>query len=84
MATPANVIHVPRPAPGSFDKDRPAGQLLAAQTRHLREALIKHLEGVASVLAIDIRSLKTEGEVSDYVRQATAILHPHGVKHPVK
>jgi len=84
MATPANVIQVPKPAPGSFNKNRPAGKLLTSQTRHIREALIKHLEEVARVLAIDIRSLSTEGEVSDYVRQATAILHPHGAKHQVK
>jgi|HubBroStandDraft_5_1064220.scaffolds.fasta_scaffold1572527_1 hypothetical protein len=84
MATPANVIQVPRPAPGSFNQDRPAGKLLISQTQHIREALIKHLEEVARVLAVDIRSLRTEGEVSDYVRQATAILHPHGVKHEVK
>lgn len=84
MAIPANVIQVPRPAPGSFNKNRPAGKLLTSQTRHIREALIKHLEQVARVLAIDIRSLRTEGEVSDYVRQASAILHPHGVRHQVK
>ena len=69
---------------GAFNQNRPAGQLLTSQTRHIREALIKHLEEVARVLAIDIRSLKTEGEVSDYGRKATAILHPHGVKHQVK
>jgi hypothetical protein len=84
MAIPANVIQVPRPAPGSFNKNRPAGRLLMSQTQHIREALIKHLEEVAKVLAVDIRSLRTEGEVSDYVRQATAILHPQGVKHEVK
>ncbi len=84
MAIPANIIQVPRPAPGSFNKNRPAGKLLTSQTRHIREALIKHLEQVATVLAIDIRSLRTEGEVSDYVRQASAILHPHGVRHQVK
>ena len=84
MATPANVIQVPKTAPGSFDTNRPAGTLLLSQTLHMREALIRHLEAVAKVLAVDIRSLKTEGDVSNYIRHATAILHPHGVKHPVK
>jgi hypothetical protein len=84
MATPAYVVQVPKPAAGSFNKNRPAGQLLVAQTRHAREALIKHLEGVSKVLAVDISSLKTEGDVSEYLARATAILHPHGVKHHVK
>ena len=26
--------------------------------------------------------LRTEGEVSAYVKKVTAILHPHGAKHP--
>jgi hypothetical protein len=84
MATPTYIIQVPKTAPGSFKPDRSAGTLLLAQTRHVREALIKHLAEVAKVLAIDIRSLKTEGDVSAYIRQATAILHPQGVKHPVQ
>ena len=83
MATPANVIQVPKPAPGSFNKNRSAGTLLLAQTRHVREALIMHLADVAKVLAVDLRSLRTEGDVSDYIRRATEILHPQGVKRQV-
>jgi hypothetical protein len=75
MATPTNAIFVPKPAPGSYNKNRPAGKLLQAQTLHLREALLKHLEELAAVLAIDPRSLKTEGDVSAYIHRATAILH---------
>jgi hypothetical protein len=77
MATPTNAIFVPKPAPGSYNKNRPAGKLLQAQTLHLREALLKHLEELAAVLAIDPRSLKTEGDVSAYIHRATAILHTH-------
>ena len=80
MATPPNAIQVPKPAPGSFNKNRPAGKLLQSQTLHLREALIAHLHELSAILAIDIRSLKTEGQVSDYIRKVTAILHPHGIK----
>jgi hypothetical protein len=47
---------------------------------HLREALLKHLEELAAVLAIDPKSLKTEGDVSAYIHRATAILHTHGAK----
>ena len=32
MATPSNTIHVPQTEPGSYNKNRPAGKLLQAQT----------------------------------------------------
>jgi len=84
MATPTNAIFVPKPQPGAYNKDRPAGKLLQAQTLHLREALLKHLEQLAAVLAIDPKSLKTEGEVSAYIHRATAILHTYAARPPIK
>jgi hypothetical protein len=84
MATPTNAIFVPKSQPGSYNKNRPAGKLLQAQTLHLREALLKHLEQLAAVLAIDPKSLKTEGEVSAYIHRATAILHTHAARPPMK
>ncbi len=80
MATPSNTIFVPLPEPGSYNKNRPAGLLLRSQTLHLREALLKHLEELAAVLAIDPKSLKTEGDVSAYIHRATAILHTHAAR----
>jgi hypothetical protein len=74
------VIKVPEPEKGSFNHNRPAGKLLQSQTLHLREALIRHLKDIADVLAIDPKSLKTEGEVSTYIRKATAILHTQARK----
>jgi hypothetical protein len=71
----STVIKVPEPEKGSFNHNRPAGKLLQSQTLHLREALLKHLKDLADVLAIDPKSLKTEGEVSTYIQKATAILH---------
>jgi hypothetical protein len=38
------------------------------------------LEELAAVLAIDPKSLKTEGEVSSYIHRATAILHTHAAR----
>jgi hypothetical protein len=81
------VIKVPEPAKGSFNHSRVAGKLLQSQTLHLREALLRHLKDIADVLAIDPRSLKTEGEVSAYIQKATAILHtqaPKPAERPVK
>jgi hypothetical protein len=74
------VIKVPEPEKGSFNHNRPAGKLLQSQTLHLREALIRHLKDIADVLAIDPKSLKTEGEVSTYIQRATAILHTQARK----
>jgi hypothetical protein len=80
MATPSNIVPVPATEKGSYNPNRSAGALLKAQTLHLREALLKHLEELAAVLAIDPKSLKTEGEVSAYIHRATAILHSHSAK----
>lgn len=80
MATPSNAILVPATERGAFNPNRPAGLLLRSQTLHLREALLKHLEELAAVLAIDPKSLKTEGEVSSYIHRATAILHTHAAR----
>jgi hypothetical protein len=77
MTTSSNVIHVPDPEPGSYNTDRTAGKLLQSQSLHMREALIQHLGELVDVLAIDPRSLKTEGEVGVYIQKATAILHTH-------
>ena len=81
------VIKVPEPEKGSFNHNRPAGKLLQSQTLHLREALLKHLKDIEDVLAIDPKSLKTEGQVSTYIQKATAILHTQARKpseRPVK
>lgn len=77
---PSRVISVPKTDADAYNPDRPAGKLLLAQTAHLREALIQHLCELASILTVDIRSLKTEGDVSAYAEKITAILHPQGVK----
>ena len=78
MATPLKPILVPMPEPGAYNHDRPAGKLLLSQAAHFREALIQHLDDLMAVVAIDLRTLKTEGEVSAYIHKATAMLHTHG------
>jgi hypothetical protein len=72
------VIDVPKTDPGAFNPDRPAGKLLQSQCAHLREALIRHLHQVTALAATDIRSLKTEGQISDYIHRVTSVLHPRG------
>ena len=81
---PPKVVKVPKTDSTAFNPNRPAGKLLLAQTLHVREALIKHMEELAKVLAVDVRSIKTEGDVSEYIRQATTILHQQGRKRERK
>jgi len=75
MTSFPNAINVPKTEPGSFNPKRPAGLLLQSQAIHMRKALIKHLEELAALIAVDLKSLKTEADVSAYVHRATAILH---------
>ena len=75
MAAPGKLIRVPNPERGSYNPDRPAGSLLRAQALHIHEALLQHLLELASVLAVNPASLKTEGEIGNYIGRATALLH---------
>jgi hypothetical protein len=80
MARTTKIVLIPKPAPEAFNKNRAAGQLLRAQTVHLRHALLKHLQEVVALLVVDPASLKTEGQVSAYAKQVMHYLHPHGSK----
>jgi hypothetical protein len=84
MARTSKIIRIPRPAPGSFNKHRPAGALLQAQLAHLREALVKHHAEVERLLAVGLKEIRTEAEVADHAKRITALLHPHHAKQPVK
>jgi hypothetical protein len=77
---PPIVVEVPEPEKGSFNHNRPAGKLLQSQTEHLREALLRHLRDIEDVLAINLKELKTERDVSNYIQKATAILHTQARK----
>lgn len=77
MPTPPNAIDVPAPERDSFNPNRRAGLLLQSQALHVREALLKHLEELAALAAIDPRTLETEHEISAYIHHATTFLHTH-------
>jgi len=84
-------VPIPSPPDDAFDKDRRAGALLQAQALHLRHGLARyvqkvarHLHKVGELLAVDLSTTKTEGQVSEYARQVTAILHMKTGKHPRK
>ncbi len=71
-------IDLSKPPAEAFNKNRPAGKLLQSQIVHLRKALTKHYAEVVAILAIDLREIRSEGDVSDYAKKVMAILHPHG------
>jgi hypothetical protein len=79
MASPDNVIRVPKPRRESYNPNRPLEKntLLLNQVRHFHHAE-RHLPAEQQT-GIDINLIKTEGEASAYIRKVTAILHPRGV-----
>jgi hypothetical protein len=77
---PPKIIDVPKTDPGAYNPNRPAGTLLRSQARHMREAMIKHVHELTTLLNIEMSSLKTEADVSAYVHKATALLHKPGRK----
>ena len=85
------VVPIPEPPKEAFDKDRKAGLLLQAQAVHLRHGLARyvqkvarHLNKVGELLATDLGTLKTEGQVSEYARKVTGILHLPTIKRQRK
>lgn|SRR5262249_45036808 len=74
-------IKVPKPAKGSFDKNRPVSELIKHQLRHWHE-VEKHLPHHHRT-ARNIEEIKTEGEASEYLKRVTARVHIQGkVKVP--
>ena len=77
---PPKVIAVTKTDTGAYNPNRPAGTLLQSQALHMREALISHVHQLTTLLNIDMKSLKTEADVSAYVHRATALLHTNAGK----
>lgn len=85
------VVPIPKPPEEAFNKDRLAGKLLQAQAVHLRHVLsryvqrvARHLHKVGELLATNLSTLRTEGQISEYARQVTGILHMKTSKRPAK
>ena len=66
------VVYFPRPK-GVRDPERPAGSLLLAQVKHLREAE-KNLPARYQS-GIFTHAIQTEGEAARYVRAVTEAIH---------
>ncbi len=80
MATPSNVILVPKPSRSSYNPHRPLEKntLLKHQVRHFRR--LEEKMPPEQQTGIPFNTIKTEGQAADYVRKMTAILHPQVFK----
>lgn len=77
MATPSNpnLVHVPRPAQKSFNKERSldGNALLKNQVDHFRELEKRLLAELQT--GIQYQDVKTEGQAAAYIKKMTEILH---------
>jgi len=74
------VVNVPKTDPSAYDPNRSAGTLLQAQAAHMREALIKQVQELTELLNTDMKTLRTEADVSAFVHKATVLLHTRAGK----
>jgi hypothetical protein len=70
------MVQVPKPADGSYDRNRPLSKntLLQHQVRHfqlLEQTLPRHHRS-----GHDHQSIVTEGDAAEYLRKMTTLLHP--------
>ncbi len=78
MATPSNIILIPKPDRRAYDPQRSLDRnlLIKAQVRHFEEAernLPPELQ-----TGISVESIRTEGEASQYIRKVTEAIHKNG------
>jgi hypothetical protein len=78
MATPANIIPVPKPSHRAYNPDRPlsGNTLVQAQVMHFQEA-DKQLPPELQT-GVEIKSITTEGQAADYIRKVTEAIHKSG------
>lgn len=78
MATPANIIPVPKPSRNAYNPNRllRGNALVLAQVRHFEEAE-KNLPPELQT-GIDIGSITTEGQAGAYIRKVTEAIHKIG------
>lgn len=78
MATPANIIPVPKPSRNAYNPNRAlrGNALVLAQVRHFEEAE-KHLPPELRT-GIEIGSITTEGQAAEYIRKVTEAIHKSG------
>jgi hypothetical protein len=80
MATPSNVIRIPKPSRSSFNMERPLAKnsLLQNQVKQLLE--LEKTFPPEKQTGTEPKSITTEGRAAEYIRKMTNILHPQTAK----
>lgn len=75
MATPSNVVQVPKPSSKSFNKNRPIEKntLILNQVQHFLESE-KRLPRDQQT-GMDISAIRTEGQAAEYIAKVTQLHH---------
>ena len=75
MTTPSNVVHVPKPSPKSFNKNRPLAKnaLLENQVKNFLE--VEKTLPPEQQTGTKFEDIKTEGQAAEYVAKLTRFLH---------
>ena len=75
MATPSNVVNVPKPAAGTFNKHRliEKNTLLLNQLKHFRE--VEKTLPAEQQSGMNSDDIKTEAQLAEYVGKLTKFLH---------
>jgi hypothetical protein len=78
MATPDNIIRVPKPGRDAYNPHRPLSKntLIKNQVEHFYEA-DKQLPPELQT-GVDINTIRTEGQASVYIRKVTEAIHKSG------
>lgn len=76
------VVPVSKPHPRAYNPDRPITDLVRNQILHLSLAE-RHLDK-RHHSGIDVYSIQTERQASEYIHHLTKKLHPEGAKPPSK
>ena len=69
------VVQVPKPHPSAYNPDRPISDLVRNQILHLSVAE-RHLDKKHQS-RMDVHSIKTERQASEYIHHLTRKLHDH-------
>jgi hypothetical protein len=78
MASPANVVRVPKPGRGAYNPNRSLEKnlLIKSQVEHFYEADQKL--PLEFQTGIEVATIRTEGQASAYIRRVTEAIHKSG------
>jgi hypothetical protein len=78
MATPDNIVRVPKPRRTAYNPNRPLDKnlLIKHQVEHFHEADLNLPQEWQT--GIDISTITTEGEAAAYIRKVTEAIHKTG------